>query len=130
MSDSTSTTNQENVPESEIEIKLIGDKEDCSHCDEGNQFFSKYADDKKIKYTYVNIDSDEGKQYLQSKGIKEGDEYKIPAIKACKIEQVEVDGAKKRVKKCGEVDNFDANTWRSLDNDKLPETVSLSLVDE
>lgn len=107
-----------------VDVILYGDKENCGKCADGDKDLSeKTKNSRVISYHYKDIYSDEGQEYLRKKGVKEGDNVNIPYIKACKVE---LDGDQKK-KKCAEVNEYQSDSWKSLENDELPSDLKFEL---
>ena len=109
----------------EQEVTLYGNTEECGHCKDADKDFTNLTKDKKTKYRYVNIHETECQEYLKKKGIKPQEKVPIPQIKVCKTEFNKEKNKKER--KCGEVSDYEPAKWKSLENDLLPEEVSLNL---
>jgi glutaredoxin len=109
----------------ENEVLLYGDVATCGHCKDANETLSEMTDGKTTKYRYVDVHNSDAKAFFKSKGIEPNQKVPIPYIRVCKTSVNPT--TQKKEKKCGEVKEWKKDTWKSLENDKLPEEVSLSL---
>jgi hypothetical protein len=109
----------------ENEVLLYGDVATCGHCKDANETLSEMTDGKTTKYRYVDVHNADAKAFFKSKGIEPNQKVPIPYIRVCKTSVNPT--TQKKEKKCGEVKEWKKDTWKSLENDKLPEEVSLSL---
>jgi hypothetical protein len=96
------------------EITLIGrtkdsdDDDACEVCTEADKFLSEVVKhDNRVTYKKIEVDSEEGEEIADDKGIKE-----IPHIEDCKTYKEE--GGKQRTR-CRNISGFDEDDWSDLE---------------
>lgn len=100
-------------------IRLAGDKENCGHCKEGDDFFTQKAKEAGATYEYYHIESDKGKQIAENVGEGPKGSVPIPAIEYCK----EIKDGDEVEEKCDYVEGFHKSDWDDKLNYKRPNDV-------
>jgi hypothetical protein len=101
-------------------IRLAGDKDNCGHCKDGDEFFKEVAPKAGATYEYYHIESDKGKQIADNLDLGPGGSYPIPAIEYCKTVEDPEEGKKEL---CDYVEGFKKNDWDQNLNYKKPNDV-------
>lgn len=110
MNDEEQEQEQESKPEIVSKtIKLAGDKDNCGHCAEGDNFFREKASEADTKYQYVSMDSDLGKKIADNVEPNDNGNVPIPVIEYCKTIKEDPDDSPREV--CDYIEGFSKNDW-------------------
>lgn len=104
-------------------IRLSGDKDNCGHCKEGDEFFSTKAPEAGAKYEYYHIETPKGKEIAENVGIDDDGNVPLPSIEYCKSVK-EGDDVEE---KCDYISGFNKKDWDEKLNYRKPNSVDEEL---